>query len=190
MKTFTAIFVSFLLVQGAFSQIKFGIKAGLNLADQSVSGYNVISRTALKSDYNAGILANINIAESIILQPELVYSGQGAAVKDSSSARVNYNYLNIPILIKYQHSTGLFIETGPQFGFLISAKYKSNDFSMDDKNVTKPTDFAWVLGIGYKIPDLNLGLDVRYNWGLTDVDNGSLFTVKNQVFQIGVFYIF
>jgi hypothetical protein len=173
----------------ARSQVKFGIKAGFNLANQSISGVNVTSRAESKSDFYAGVLANVNFSESLILQPEFVYSGQGAGVKDSS-AKLNSEYLNIPVLLKYQHPTGVFIETGPQFGILLSAKYKSSDLSLDQKNATKSTDFAWVFGIGYKIPVLNLGLDFRYNLGLTNIENSSVVTVKNQVFQIGVFYLF
>ncbi len=30
----------------------------------------------------------------------------------------NYSYINVPVLFKYQHSSGLFAETGPQIGFL------------------------------------------------------------------------
>jgi len=176
-------------MQIARSQVKFGIKAGLNLATQSVSDVNVGSSAESKTDFYAGVLADVNIAKSFILQPELVYSGQGSETAHSS-VKFNYDYLNIPILLKYQHPTGFFIETGPQLGILLSARFKTGNSSVDEKDYVKSSDFSWVFGGGYKIPVLNLGLDVRYNLGLTNIEDGSDFNVKNQVLQIGVFYIF
>lgn len=172
------------------SQIKFGIKGDLNLTTQSISGTNVISLVKSKSDFNAGVLANVNIYKSFLLQPEFVFSGQGSRVQNSSS-KLDYGYFNIPLLLKYQHAMGIFVETGPQFGILLSAKYKTDSTTTDQKDVvTKSTDFAWVFGLGYKIPKVNLGLDLRYNLGLTNIENSSVVTVKNKVFQMGVFYIF
>ena len=52
----------------------------------------------------------------------------------------------------------------------------------------KSTDLAWAFGAGYVIPDVNLGVDVRYNLGLTKLADGS--SSKNGVFQVGVFYLF
>jgi Outer membrane protein beta-barrel domain len=190
MKTFLLLSFGLLSTQMVKSQIKFGIKGGLNLTTQSISGTNVISLVKSKPDFNAGVLANVNIYKSFLLQPEFVFSGQGSGVQNSSS-KLDYGYFNIPLLLKYQHAMGIFVETGPQFGILLSAKYKTDSTTTDQKDVvTKSTDFAWVFGLGYKIPKVNLGLDLRYNLGLTNIENSSVVTVKNKVFQMGVFYIF
>lgn len=189
MKVTITFAVCLLTMQIARSQVKFGLKAGVNLSTQAISGMNVTSTAESKTDFNAGVLANVNISETFIFQPELVYSGQGSGTTNSSG-KLDYNYLNVPVLLKFQHPTGFFIETGPQLGILLSAKFKTNNSTVDEKAYVKSTDLAWVFGGGYKIPDLNLGLDFRYNLGLTNIQDGSIVTVKNQVIQIGVFYIF
>jgi hypothetical protein len=60
-----------------------------------------------------------------------------------------------------------------------------------DKN-NKPYDFSWVFGLGYKMPKMNLGIDARYNLGLTTVNEptGDPAKNKNSVFQFGIFYLF
>lgn len=189
MKSLMILGLSLLTMQIAKSQVKFGIKAGFNFSNLAISGENVTSLAESKSDFNVGALANVNISETFILQPELVYSGQGSDVKNSSG-KLNYGYLNIPVLLKYQFAMGFFIETGPQLGILLSAKFKTDSSTLDQKNIVKSSDFAWVFGFGYKIPVVNLGLDFRYNLGLTNIENSSIVTVKNRVFQMGVFYLF
>ncbi len=70
-------------------------------------------------------LASIPLFSTCSLQPEVLYSGQGAKFSDSLvTGKLNYGYLNVPVLFKYQHASGLFAETGPQVGFLLSAKEK------------------------------------------------------------------
>jgi len=178
----------------ASAQIQFGVKAGVNLANLTISGDNSGFTFNSKTDFNAGVLASIPLFSDFHLQPEIMYSGQGASSDfQGSSLKLNYGYLNVPVLFKYQHESGLFAETGPQVGFLLSAKEKVDDQSIDTKDDTQSVDFSWAFGIGYKIPDINLGIDARYNLGLTNLAKGTSSsdgTVKNSVFQFGLFYMF
>ena len=105
---------------------------------------------------------------------------------------INQSYLNIPVLAKYQHSSGLYGETGPQLGFLLAANVKSGGTSQDVKSSYKSTDFSWAFGVGYKIPLIGAGIDARYNLGLSNIaaEQVNGYSVKNSVFQIGVFYLF
>ncbi len=174
----------------ASAQIQFGIEAGYNLATLVSSPSE--SAVTSKSDFNAGVLASVPLFSSCSLQPEIMYSGQGDALNSMYfSAKTNLDYLNIPVLFKYQHSSGLFAETGPQLGFLLSAHQNANGQSVDTRSVTQSTDFSWAFGIGYKLPK-GLGIDARYNLGLVNLAKGPYFdgTIKNSVFQFGLFYMF
>jgi len=103
---------------------------------------------------------------------------------------LNVSYLNVPVLAKFQSESGFFGETGPQVGFLLSSNVKSQGVSVDFKNYTQSIDFSWAFGVGYKLQDMGLGFDVRYNLGLTNmVKNETDVTYKNSVFQFGVFYL-
>ncbi len=174
----------------ASAQIHFGIKAGYNLANLPSSPAQ--PSVSSKSDFNAGVLASIPLFSSCSLQPEIMYSGQGDAFNTTYlSGKSNLDYLNVPVLFKYQHSSGLFAETGPQIGFLLSAKAYAAGVTFDNKSTTESLDFSWAFGIGYKLP-LGLGIDARYNLGLSNLAKGPFFdgTFKNSVFQFGLFYMF
>jgi hypothetical protein len=173
---------------GAKAQIQFGIKAGYNLSSIITSGDNINTQQA-KSGFNAGIFSFIHLFNSFSLQPEISYSNQGSKSNDSV-AKTNYNYVNVPVLFKYEHHSGIFLETGPQIGFLLNSEYKSNTYTQDLKSVSKSTDFSWVFGAGYKLSAIPLGIDVRYNYGLTNITTYTIITAKNSVLQIDLFYVF
>ena len=120
----------------AKSQIHFGVKAGLNLANLR---FDSTSNTSYISDFNIGVLVSIPITKSLSLQPELMYSAQGYGGKyNDTSYRVTYGYLVLPILLKYSLSSGVFAETGPQVGLLVNKLWwlKSSDFMVVIEPVT------------------------------------------------------
>lgn len=169
------------LVKVNAQEIKFGAKAGINLA--SISGDNTENIDAVTS-FNFGLVAEIPISEKFSFQPELMYSGQGYSFNDNTIA---LSYLNIPLMGKYYLTKGLSLEAGPQVGFLLSAKNES----IDVKDSFKTLDFGLNFGVGYKLENgLNFG--ARYNLGLSDINNIDGFNSKNKngVFQVSVGYFF
>lgn len=186
--------VVFVLTAGTFftasAQVQYGLKAGANFA--TLTG-TATDGAKTKVDFNGGGFAHIPLFNSFFLQPELVYSGQGAkGAQSETDFTVNQSYLNVPVLFQYRHSSGLFAETGPQIGFLLAANVKSGSMSEDVKSSYKSTDFSWAFGLGYMIPSISVGIDARYNLGLTNIaaEEVSGQTVKNSVFQVGLFYVF
>jgi hypothetical protein len=176
----------------ASAQIQYGVKAGYNLATVTQSGSSNVDGLKSKSDFSGGLLASIPLFSSFYLQPEVMYSGQGTqATESGETVKLNYSYINVPVLFKYQHASGVFAETGPQVGFLLSAKAKADGVNEDVKSQSQSVDFSWAFGLGYKIPKMGLGIDARYNLGLTNItkDDGDE-KVKNSVFQFGLFYLF
>ena len=175
----------------AHAQVQFGVKGGFNFATQTGSDAGD-SRNL--TNFNAGIFARLAVAPGFGVQPEVVYSGQGAGyhvggVTDNFHA----DYLNIPILFKWSHRSGPYFETGPQIGFLLAAHEHVNGNSFDNKEAYKSADFAWVFGVGYKIPQSPVGIDFRYNIGISNVEdrdvtqqNGS---IRNDVLQLGITYV-
>ncbi len=187
----------FIVCVSPHAQIKLGIKAGYNLTSLNFSGSQFLPEYTSKSDFNAGLLISIPLFSNCSLQPEVVYSGQGAKnsiiFNPQTIVHIVYdiNYLTVPILFKYQHPSGFFVESGPQIGFLLSANFSSGGGSRDNMANTDSPDISWAFGLGYKIPVIPLGFDARYNLGLNSIDmiesNGK---TKNSVFQFGIFYLF
>jgi hypothetical protein len=166
---------------GAQAQIQFGIKAGANFASITSSPG---SKTLVS--FNGGALVKIPLADAFSLQPEVVYSAQGAKFDGGSD---HLNYLNIPVLGTYTLPMGVFFQTGPQLGFLMSAKEKvDGESDVDIKSALKSTDLSWAFGAGYLVTSANIGFNVRYNLGLTKLADGG--SSKNGVIQVGVFYLF
>jgi hypothetical protein len=174
----------------ASAQVQFGVKAGANIS--TFTG-NDATGVSSQVGFVGGVLVNLPLSGMLSLAPELVYSGQGAKASSSGTDfNIHANYINVPILLKYTSSVGLYGETGPQIGFLMSAKVKSGGVSQDDKSDYKSTDFSWVFGVGY-LTTANIGIDARYNLGLSNIEasNGTnTGTLKNAGFQIGLFYLF
>ena len=165
--------------------MKFGAKAGLNMADwygEDADGAD--SRTS----FHVGGFAEFKVSEKFAVQPELLYSSQGAK---GEGAKINTDYLNVPIMAKFYATDKLSIEAGPQIGFLMSAKLKpdSGD-SQDVKDSLKSTDFGVNFGLGYNFTE-NISGGLRYNLGLSSVpDSADVGDVKNGVFALSMGYSF
>lgn len=171
------------LAQAQKGDVHFGLKGGLNISNVTVSGDNSLNS---KAGFYAGGLAHIHLSRTWALQPELMYSMQGA--KDGSN-KLNLDYINIPVQLQYMFDNGFRLQTGPQVGLLMSAKAKSGGVKYDVKDGFTNADFSWSFGTSY-ISKSGLGADLRYNLGLTDIDKATSVTNKNSVFQIGLFYQF
>ena len=167
---------------------KFGLKGGLNVSTLTdVPGLNWSNRIGL----HAGALAHIHITPQIGIQPEVVYSGQGAKYTiNGEEHTLGLDYINIPVQLQYMFDNGFRIQTGPQLGLLINTKDKVNGqnsqfFSSED---FKSTDVSWTFGLGY-LTYSGLGIDGRYNLGLTNINDAGTNSLKNNVFQVGLFYM-
>lgn len=175
------------------SQVHLGIKAGYNLSNLTYSGTLSLEGQKPLSSFNAGLFANLPISPTFSLQAEAQYSGQGTKYQNSSgSGSIQYGYLNVPVLIKYQHPTGLFAETGLQIGFLLNTTEKHDGTAIDPQNKTYSPDYAWAMGLGYQVPTTGFGIDLRYNLGVINIlnYNGGDANVKNSVFQFDLYYLF
>lgn len=184
-KTFLSLIAIFIST-AVFSQrgnVQLGIKGGVNLA-----GYNGNTNSNdLRTGFHIGGLVHIHTYNPrLAIQPEIVFSTQGASFSNGTD---KIDYINIPFLLQYIGRGGLRLETGPQVGALVSAKFEDNDgIEYDIKNQIKQSDLSWAFGLGF-LSNTGLGIDARYNLGLSDITKGR-GNVKNHVWQFGLFYQF
>lgn len=162
--------------------IDFGIKGGVNLAN--ISGANIDAGN--KTGFHAGLILEVSLLETFAIQPELLYSTQGA--KSASGDDLSLNYLSVPILAKYYIVPAvLSIEGGPQFSFLIEDNIDILDV-VDDLNTDASNfDLGGAIGLGVKIPGGLFG-QVRYIRGITTVAENP--DINNNLFQVSVGYRF
>ena len=179
--------VSFFLIGLAVNAqvVNFGLKGGVNLAtidnDQN-------SQIENRVGFHGGLFANIPVSSQIAIQPEAVYSSQGAKYNiGNDKLNLALNYVNIPVMIQAMVGKGFYAEVGPQLGILTGTADKINDVeagfvSTDD---FKKTDVALGFGLGYK-GFSGFGIDARYNLGLTNINNSGSANIKNNVLQVGL----
>jgi hypothetical protein len=187
MKRFVSLAFPIFLVHFVFGQsnlVEFGLKGGVNIASFKIEPeFNSDSRVG----FHLGMLTHIHLSDHFAAQPELMISSQGADY--GNDGKDKFSYVNIPILVQYMFGPGFRVETGPQIGFLASAKSEQNDDDdIDIKDNFKTVDFSWAFGAGY-LGNSGLGLDVRYNLGINDIEKGADET-SNRVWQVGLFYQF
>ena len=168
--------------------INIGIKGGANF--YNINNDNNITYDS-KIGFNLGLLGHIHVANHFALQPEIQYSTQGAKyTNDFGANKINLDYINVPVLLQYMWDNGFRLQAGPQAGILVSAKSKNNDNTVDIKNNFKPLDLGVSFGASYIHPSTGVGIDARYNLGLSNINENSDLKSTNRGLQVSLFYIF
>jgi opacity protein-like surface antigen len=166
-------------------EARFGAKGALNFATITNS-----EGAKNKVGFAIGGFAEIKVSDKFAVQPELMYSLQGAKY-DGGSAELNY--INIPVMAKYFVTEEISLQAGPQLGILMSATAKSDGGgSSDFKDQTKAIDFGLNFGAGYNIGE-DMMIDLRYNLGLSQIEKelaSGQTASKNAVIQLGFGYKF
>ncbi len=187
--------------------ITFGAKVGVNLANADAGDFDTDAVTS----FHIGVTAELPISDKFSVQPELLYSIQGASLtetitEDKYEYLYKLNFINLPIMAKYYVTQGLSLEAGPQIGFLVKAEVEtdftdsddsSNNVSIttDSKDYYKSIDFGFNIGAGYKL-ESGLNFTLRYNLGLSNLSDTDHEDVsddsewKNRVLQLSVGYTF
>lgn len=172
----------------ANAQTSFGIKAGVNISN--LHGSDVKS-----SDYksligaNGGLYAHIPAGKQFAVQPELLYSLEGAKLQNSDG-RIELDYVNVPVMLQYVNPSGFYLEAGPQIGFLTTAKTKTGNVTVNVKDQLKTVNFSVGAGLGYNFTP-NVGAGLRYTLGLTTINDATPKTdVKTGNLAIGLHYTF
>ncbi len=175
-------------IQSAMAQeIAIGIKGGLNFANINASnsvGGTYDSRTG----YHFGAFALFKLSK-IGIQPEVLFSKQGTKYTlNTSSTDANFDYINIPVILKIYLAAGFNLQVGPQIGFVSGGDVKTTvsgvTSTQSAKDFVKGSDTSIAFGAGWDLP-FGLNIDARYNLGVSDNSiNGSNTSFKNQVFQL------
>ena len=158
--------------------ITIGIKAGANFSNVKVDFEGAGGSPDGATSIFVGGLVDFALSEKVHLQPELLYSIEGAKDADIS-------FLNLPVMLKYYLIQGLNIQLGPQIGFLLDAEGGTDGL--------KSTNIAVNFGAAYELPG-GFFVDARYNLGVSNIieEEPGLedLSLKTKGFQLGVGYRF
>lgn len=177
-------------------EVKFGPKAGVNFA--SINGKVTEEGETFKfsdgiTGFHVGAFAEIKINDKFSIQPELLYSVQGAKHEESgtitemgetysfeSKSKWNLHYINIPVMAKFYVIPSVAIEAGPYVGFNIKSEAEedytetlNNDTftyneKLDMKKGTNSIDFGFGAGASFNMEN-GFFVGARYNLGLAKI---------------------
>lgn len=187
MKKLFAIVMAVLIALPAFSQIKFGIKAGVSTTNLSMAtlktistgnkSYTVDALTTAKYGFHGGVFMRLTLL-GIYLQPELLFSSRTNeyTVTDLSAPTLaltkkqTFNKLDIPVMLGLKLGP-IRLNAGPSGSLLINSP---KDLITDNNlksNYSRMT-FGYQAGVGLDILK-TLTIDLRYE--------GSLKKYQNQI---------
>ncbi|WP_046757987.1 porin family protein [Kordia jejudonensis] len=158
-------------------ETKYGFKAGINLSNYSATNLDDIQDGFNDTRIGAvfGFFVDMHLAGDLRFQPEFLYSAQGAKEK-----ALRADYLQIPLMLKYNITNAINLQVGPQIGV------KIHEFEDNFKNF----DYAVNAGFGIEFIE-NVSVEARYSLGLADMfdeDRAPNLEGKNSIIQIGVTY--
>ncbi len=203
-----------LLAVGANAQLKFGVKAGLNMSNMTNKDKDkdYDEDYKMKPGFHIGLTAEYAISENLSVEPGLLFSTKGYKVDESGiKMKANLNYFEVPINVLYKFDLGgvkAFVNAGPYLGFAMSGKIKADEKIFEDeegnptdemdieigsdkeKDDVKAFDFGLNLGVGAEISNITLGL--QYGFGLANLApvTENDYKLKNKGFALSVGYKF
>lgn len=178
MKKTIAMLLLFVGITTAQAQVSLGIKAGANFSDLDGN-----LSTSTRTGFHAGAILELKY-QNFAIQPELLYSMQGAKVTYAGAKDIDLSYVTVPVLVKYYILTDRFsLEAGPQFAFLIDDNFDKTYTALESKSF----DFAAVGGVGLNITK-SLFAQAHYVIGLTEASTNA--QIKNRVIQLSLGYKF
>ena len=194
------------------TEIKFGLKSGINISKYTPDVYAGNSRILDyqgKIGFYIGGYSNIYISEKFRIQPELLFSNQGTIAvfeditlidsngipivnQEDIKYKINESVVSLPILLQYFVSEKFNLEGGIQLSYIINRKeevlenpfnqFLGNNFQNNNMENDK-FDLGFNIGLGYKILE-NVRINTKYFLGIIERDN----VIKPSIFSLGIEY--
>jgi hypothetical protein len=184
--------------------VAFGIKVGMNLASLPTTNTDsIVSSVTTKSmyGYQVGLFLRITV-KKIILQPEIYFSLKGGdvtydLVPDSASfvnsitKKVKLYNVDIPIMLGYSFVDNPLFKfralAGPVASINLDKTIDINTSGIHaDLGKTDLNTVMWYLQAGVGIDFWKFTLDVRYEFGLNELNKGSKEQTKSNSFMVSM----
>lgn len=164
-----------------------GAKLGVNMQQMSSDA----PAASLEKAFKAGVLGGVFVSvdkNKIGMRIEGLVKTARFGMSAPSTVSINAAYVDIPVLFEYKLIKRVWLQVGPQFSSIISAK-TTND--IDVKNNFKNSDVSAVAGLEVDLP-MKLTVGARFIQGFVNVNNISTSSEKltNTSMQFSVGYRF
>lgn len=174
-----------LVVNSGVAAVGYGIKGGLTLGnvksmpEQFIEGYPWKTYPGLAG----GVFVNLGVTRGFSIQPEVLYVQKNTRItipEHDAEATWHFDYIEIPLLLKYSlggegSKIVPAVNAGPFLGFNSKAKMVTrlgqNEETEDIKEDIRSSEYGIAFGAGLatKLGSVKLGLDVRYDLGISDI---------------------
>ncbi|MDP4207976.1 MAG: porin family protein [Bacteroidota bacterium] len=187
-----------------FSQVKFGIRAGISsssikASDVTQGNYTISTLSNTKVGFHGGLFAQISML-GVGLQPELLLSSTGGEVeiKSATTSTIStqkFTKLDIPVLL-FKRFGPARIEVGPVASIVLSKPSDVLNVSGTNiQNEYNSATFGYQAGLGLDI--LKFAFDLKYEGNLSKL--GSSVNIGGQsynfdsrnhqiIFSVGYFF--
>ena len=181
--------IAFTCSQTLTAQKDFGIKGGVNYNNKgdatfSSTGNDVIQGAESKSGFHAGLWFRAKVPIiGLYIRPELVYTQVKSEYIDSENKSSNYtfNKIDVPVLLGKSFLGFATAFVGPSFQYILNDDFELSEVTTDDLD-----KFSVGVQMGFGIELGNLGVDVRWERGLskTEAKFSNGITADNRTDQI------
>ena len=171
--------------------ISYGVKGGINFASVSFDPSEDIN-TGTRIGIAAGGFVALPLGSRLTIQPEGLFSQKGEkADLDGVVAKLELDYIEVPVLVKYAITQGasrsFHVFGGPSMAFKVrsraTASFGGTTVETGEENI-KDTDFGVVFGAGMDFGKWSV--DGRYTMGLADINNDESDDTKIRTRTISV----
>jgi hypothetical protein len=184
-KVFLILYVTLACSQTLTAQKDFGIKGGVNYnnngdATFSSAGDDVIQGAESKSGFHAGLWFRGKVPIiGLYIRPELVYTQVKSEYINNES--YEFSKIDVPILLGKNFLGFATAFVGPSFQYILN-----DNFEFSELNTDQFDKFSVGVQMGFGIELGNLGIDVRWERGLskTEAKFANSITVDNRTNQI------
>mgnify|MGYP001220234566 CR=1 FL=1 len=172
------------------AQTSFGFKGGGNFSSLGGKDGNR-DDTKSQAGFNFGGLVRFPAGKQTCVQTELLFSTKGFRILElGGDYKSRFNYLSLPVLLRYSFLSGFYMEAGPALSFLLKAERETNVVgSVNVKDAYRSTAFSWCAGLGYQLKN-GLGIGTRYNTGLSSISSNNNLNIKFNVLRFGLEWTF
>ncbi|HET9431785.1 MAG TPA: outer membrane beta-barrel protein [Chitinophagaceae bacterium] len=203
-------FLSMIIYSLTFSQINYGLKAGVteSFLQDKIGGTS--QNYDLRTGFQIGAFAEIPIRKNFNLRPSLQLTQKGFKQVEGTPGTAFYwnrnfstSYLELALDVVYNFhlnkSAAIQIGTGPVFGIGLFGKNKTiitvsdsaqqthTEYWVGHDAFSKTFDFGWDFLIGFKCH--RISINANYNNGLFNLLNDGDHTAKNRSFALTLGYL-
>ena len=173
-----------------FGQFSIGPKIGYTTSKLSTDRDSI--HESIKNNFQIG--AFLRFGKKFYIQPEVVFATSGGTLKHEGTSvkeTIKLNNLYVPFLFGYKlinaKVLNLRVLAGPAANLILN---KTIDFNQSGQPPVQEADLkniAWGMDVGAGVDILFLTLDLRYEFGLNNIYNGTgSESIKSNVFIVSL----